>query len=417
MTINAFHSLEAMTDILANMTGGIKISAQALSQRINGLFAIRYLRRCYAKLLQKCTSDTMNKIAPHGLLNTFNKVWIEDSTSCELDEKLAGAYKGSGGSASKAGYKIHLIWEVISGSIKNLKITKSSTADQSMAAGILNLVSAGDLIIRDLGYYVLSIFRKIADKKAFFLSRLKQNTNMYTTDGKEIEDITKYINKHFPKHSIIGLDVLIGAAEKLPVRLVVYRAPEEVVNQRRRKQNKNAQKKGRTVSDKNKQWNYFTFFITNVPKEIWKAECLGTIYKLRWDIENIFKNWKSNLNIQIIKGKSKNRVDCFILSRLISIFIVTVYFSAIRAYIYEKYGRELSLYKFTMWFLRNGRFFLILRPEQVERELQQMTDIDILSLCKQKRSRLTSLELLEQSIEYLTIPLQAAQKEELKKIA
>lgn len=403
ITLNALHSLETMTDILAKLPGGVKISAQALSKRLNRDFTVRFLRRSYSQLLQNWTSDSIKKIKQKGLLSGFNKVFIEDSTSCELNEHLAEAFKGSGGMASKAGYKIHLIWESISGHIEDLKITASSVADQSMADQILNRVGKDDLVIRDLGYFVLSVFEKIAKLGAFFLSRLKQNVKIYTVDGKEIKNLPEHIDKHFPNTSIVELNVLIGGKQKLPVRLIAYRAPEEVLNQRSRKQNRSAQKKGRTVSKKSKQWAKFTFLITNVPMEVWKAEVIGTVYRLRWDIENIFKNWKSNLEINLMEGTSRERIDCFIISRLIAIFIITMYFSLLRVYIYDKYERELSLHKFTTWLLNRERFLLIISPAFLERELIQILDTNILGLCKQKRKRLTTFELLEHSIEFLEI--------------
>ncbi|MFT4554004.1 MAG: hypothetical protein ACI9S8_002649 [Chlamydiales bacterium] len=247
-------------------------------------------------------------------------------------------------------------------------------------------------------------------------SRLKQNPKIYTTNGKEIKNLPEYIDRYFPNDSVVEIAVLIGGIQKVPVRLIAYRVPEEILNQRSRKQNRSAQKKGRTVSKKSKQWVRFTFLITNVSIEVWKAKVIGTVYKLRWEIENIFKNWKSNLEIHLMKGTSKERIACFIISRLMAIFIMTMYFSILRVYIYDKYERELSFHKFIKWFLRDRRLLLIVNPEFLERELIQILDTNSLGLCKQKRNRLTTLELLEQSIEFPEIYLQNYQKEGLKEI-
>ncbi|MFT4553402.1 MAG: hypothetical protein ACI9S8_002040 [Chlamydiales bacterium] len=160
ITLNALHSLETMTEILGGLSGGVKISSQALSKYLNRNFTVRYLRRCYGHLLQNWTSDSMDKLKQKGLLKGFKKVFIEDSTSCELHEQLAEAFKGSGGCASKAGYKIHLTWEAISGHIEDLKITAGSVPDQAMASQILNRIGQGDLIIRDLAYFILPILKK-----------------------------------------------------------------------------------------------------------------------------------------------------------------------------------------------------------------------------------------------------------------
>ena len=83
----------------------------------------------------------------------------------------------------------------------------------------------------------------------------------------------------------------------MPCRLIAYRAPQELADKRRREANKAAEKKGRTPKQESLNRLNFTFLLTNVPSEIWKAEVVGTIYTIRWQIELIFKGWKSGLQI------------------------------------------------------------------------------------------------------------------------
>lgn len=44
---------------------------------------------------------------------------------------------------------------------------------------------------------------------------------------------------------------------------------------------------------------------------VWGAEIVGTVYTVRWQIELIFKNWKSQLQINYLKGinpKNKKKI-------------------------------------------------------------------------------------------------------------
>jgi Transposase DDE domain len=174
MSMNSLYSLEGMSDILAGLKGGIKISAQALSQRINGINAARFLRRCLSAILTDKLADPVTSLSRKGLLSTFNRVLLEDSTSCELNENLSSFYKGCGGCSYKAGYKINLVWDALSGSIKHLTVTGSHKSDQSFCNDIISSLEKTDLVIRDLGYFSIPIFSEIHSREAYFLSRLKR---------------------------------------------------------------------------------------------------------------------------------------------------------------------------------------------------------------------------------------------------
>jgi Transposase DDE domain len=190
-----------------------------------------------------------------------------------------------------------------------------------------------------------------------------------------------------------------------------------VLNSRLRGKKEVAKKNGRTLKKDIKKWLKFTFFVTNVPKEIWEPRFVGSVYQLRWSIELVFKNWKSLLNIDIMKGKSVYRIECFILGRLIAVLLLTFYISWIRTFVDCTYGRELSTYKFTQWMLRNERMLLIAQPEMLERELTGILSGTILALCKDKRMRLTSEEIVFDSYSYDELHPQYTANEGVRSVA
>ena len=89
--------------------------------------------------------------------------------------------------------------------------------------------------------------------------------------------------------------ICLGAKERVAARLIASRVPEAIVNERRRKARKNAKKKGDTPSQAHLTLLAWNLFITNVPPTIWKTETVLKVYPLRWQIELIFKSWKSYL--------------------------------------------------------------------------------------------------------------------------
>ena len=258
---------------------------------------------------------------------------------------------------------------------------------------------SGSLQINDLGYFSLEQFASWEKNGIYHLSRLSNSVNVYLSqEDDEAIDLPRHINKNFANCNIVDLKVFIGANEKLPIRLVIYRLPQEVVSERRRKANAVAKKKGRTPTQKHMQWLEFAFFITNVPQEVWQPEIIGTIYRIRWQIELIFKSWKSLLNIDILKGTRPERIQCIIYARLLCIVLITNIYSYASAYAWETSKKEVSFHKVISMLLRKYRVIdLLNNPSKILLQVE----VAIARLCKQKRKRKTTLELIEGGIGYL----------------
>jgi hypothetical protein len=58
-----------------------------------------------------------------------------------------------------------------------------------------------------------------------------------------------------------------------------------VVQERRRKALEEARKKGRELSQEYLDWLSFGFYITNVSQQVWPSRVVGTVYRLRWQVE------------------------------------------------------------------------------------------------------------------------------------
>src|SRR5204862_146828 len=54
---------------------------------------------------------------------------------------------------------------------------------QAASPDVLPLLQPGDLIIRDLGYFVLEVLEPIVAAKAYFLSRLRLGVSIWESDG------------------------------------------------------------------------------------------------------------------------------------------------------------------------------------------------------------------------------------------
>ncbi len=74
-------------------------------------------------------------------------------------------------------------------------------------------------------------------------------------------------------------------------------------------------------------------------------EQIHDFYSLRWQIEIIFKTWKSLFQIHHWQNIKQERLECHVYGRLIAIFICSSTMFKIRKLLLQKNKRELSEYK------------------------------------------------------------------------
>ena len=313
---------------------------------------------------------------------------------------MADEFKGSGGNASAASVKIDYSYDVKHEKAEHIAIRQGADSDQGFAEDLTARVKEGDLVIRDLGYFCLNFFAYLVSVGAYFLSRLSFNVNVYLTiDAEEPIKLIQHINRFGGGSKTMEFNVFLGQKHRIPIRLVVYRLPSDVYRKRQKAAIKAAKRKGRSISLSYLKFLKYTFFITNVPVTLWPMDAVGTVYRLRWQVELVFKNWKSLFQINILKGTRPERIRCLIYGRLIVILIVQRLLALASAQAVNE-QRELSFYKATQWLMRGGRFLKAFLDRQFEDLLKRMLSC-LKRLLKQKRKRLTTWSTIALQIGYL----------------
>ena len=283
-----------------------------------------------------------------GWFKLFKRILIKDSTKFDVSEKLADQLPGFGGNASKAGVCIQYEFDIKSGEINDLTINPANRPDTKDTLDTITKVREGDLIIRDLGYSILSFFIAIHEIEAYFISRLNVNIVVYQKiENKLIELDFGNIYQYMTECKIERLDkqVYIGKEDKFPVRLIIELMPIEIVNKRLEKVNAYNKKKGFQTSDNFKVRSHFNLFITNITEDVLEPAVISKIYKLRWQVELIFKSWKSTFGIDNNNEMKYDRLICLLNVRLLLIIINWNIFMQKRSQLYLKTGKLLSINK------------------------------------------------------------------------
>jgi hypothetical protein len=108
--------------------------------------------------------------------------------------------------------------------------------------------------------------------------------------------------------------------ESVKARLVVVPLPPEAAGRARQKIRKNAAKKGRTPNELGLRLAGYFCVVTTMSSERATAETLCRIYRVRWQIELLFKRGRSLLNLGEIKG-GKDLVEIQVWAQVLFLII------------------------------------------------------------------------------------------------
>jgi hypothetical protein len=243
----------------------------------------------------------------------------------------------------------------------------------------------GDLLIRDLGYYAAGRIKEIGEKLAFYVSRLKNDVNVYESkDAEWPVDLAKFIDAHSVK-GIADMEVFIGE-DRYPARLIACLMSEEAINKRHRNANEKAKSNGVKLSKRKLRLLKYAIFITNIPTDMLSSIAVMSIYRARWRVELIFKQWKSCLRLHLFKGYRKERFHCLLYGRLIMILLIGSISPLLMAYALTM-GKELSPFKLTNYFIADHNFARAVAEGKIPQWIDQLFRDIPRRLCMDKQRR------------------------------
>lgn len=334
---------------------GSTISFQAIAKKLDfrqePFFHMLFQQVLMCKLQQKL------RFKMHDILKPFRRVIIEDSTCFKLPKNLFDFFPGAKLPHGRvAGGKLQLRFNLKSHNYESIALQSYCQNDQSFAADILNSIQKGDLIIRDLGYWSIRIFKEIIQRKAYFLSRLRLDVNLLAPVNQQLINLPSLLKKK-ERQGINQIDMQVWLSDKykVPVRLVGIKLTEEQTEKRRRMAKAQRHKNTR-ISKKANYLLSWNLFITNVNANTWNIISVCQVYSLRWHIEMIFKCWKSKFNFESFfkhcNGRNPVKPEIILLLVLswIALYFIPRY-NQIANVIWKQYHRILSPLRFADFIL------------------------------------------------------------------
>lgn len=280
---------------VAAAEAGADVSAQAVEKRFTPPLAA-FLETLFRHAARQVIASAQT-LAP--LLERFSSVILMDSSTLRLPDSEQERFPSTGGDGGKAALKLQTQLDLRSGAL-SVHLEDGRSPD---GATPLQQVPAlpGSLRITDLGYYCLAVFIAIARAQAWFLSRIQHTTTIWI-DGQRQGNVVCWLNRQATHR--VDQWLVIGTQDRLACRLIAWKVPEEQVNRRRQRARLEAKRRGRQPTAATMAACEWTFLITNVPAERLTTEEVVILYRARWQIELLFKRWKSIGLIAELTGRN-----------------------------------------------------------------------------------------------------------------
>lgn len=246
----------------------------------------RFVRSVLCRLLDELACNVL-RFTPHSPFATFKRIRIQDGTSFALKSTLADTWPGRFTTISPAAVELHVDFDLMSEMVNRVELSPDSAPERESLPAADELV--GELLLADRGYFGMGYLHTVDSAGGFFIVRGKADINplilkALRPDGLEAkrfrEQRLKDVKHLVSKYDCLDLTVCFTThGKKFQCRLVVH---------------------PNLCGDGTPR-----YLVTNLDPETFSPEQVSDGYRLRWQIELLFKEWKSHANLHAFDtGKS-----------------------------------------------------------------------------------------------------------------
>ncbi len=292
---------------------GAAVTPQAIDQRHTPQL-VAFLEDLFRRAVRVVVgSDRV--LAP--ILERFAAVTLLDSTTIALPDDQQERFRGCGGSYGfgRAAMKLQTELDLRSGALSHVAIESGRSTDNATSRQQVRR-APGTLRITDLGYFCTGVFAAMVAAGEHFLSRLQFGTSVCWPDGTVVAVRDWLAGQTGP---LVERSIRLGSEQQLACRLIAWRLPAEQANRRRQKvREAQRRKRGREPTAARLAWCDWTILVTSVPVEQLTATEAIVLYRARWQIELVFKRWKSQNRVAELSGSTSVRQMVRVWSRLLA---------------------------------------------------------------------------------------------------
>lgn len=218
------------------------------------------------------------RFSPASPFARFERIELQDGTSFAVKSTLSKHFPGRFTKVSPAAVELHVTLDLMSEQPSCIVLTPDTDSEAQYLPAADTLENC--LVMGDRGYFKKAYLREVDQHGGFFIVKGKANMTptvitAVTADGvkhkrwenKYLKDIKAKLSKTQP------MDMEVEWADKagpIRCRMIVSWSPETKAYQ---------------------------YLLTNLPRDEFSLNDILDAYRLRWQIELLFKDWKSHSNL------------------------------------------------------------------------------------------------------------------------
>lgn len=226
--------------------------------------------------LQEMTQPALRAVTPK--LAGFREIVIHDGTSFALKDDLRSTFPGRFTKVSPAAVELHVTMSLLEDNPHIVTLAPDKETERAYRPDAASLRDC--LFLGDRGYEEKKFFHDVVEAGGSFIVRGKKNIRPVITAAFDPagNPIRKLVGK------TLSWDLLRGESVDLDIEWragkVVYRGRIVAIYKRDKRNRKT-----------------FVYLHTNLPRDRFSAFDVSQLYRLRWQVELLFKEFKSHANL------------------------------------------------------------------------------------------------------------------------
>jgi Transposase DDE domain len=312
-------TLEDLADFAAQHLDTF-VTPKAFEERFNESAAC-FLLQLFEETFQRCFS-AHPAVLP--LLRRFNGVYVRDATLISLPACLAGLFPGRVGRDGLPTAALKLVWE--------LEVSTGQFTDASVLPALDNEktaevsdkpLPAGSLLLEDMGFLSGERLQRYVEQGVYVLTRVPSWTAFFSKHkgSKSYKRLNLAGWLRRAKSDCVERQVYVFHRQKMALRLLAVRVPEAVALARREEVRRDAAKRKRPVSQKKLELCAWNILLTNAPGKLLRAYNAWEVRRVRWQIELVFKLFKSEGGLEQTQARNRWRVLAELFAKLLAMMV------------------------------------------------------------------------------------------------
>jgi hypothetical protein len=319
-------STQYISDVLRTLNAreGWTIRYKPFWNRLAKAAFARFMKAMFERLCRDLVTEVLR--AEKGTeASFFSDVLIDDGSSFAVADGLKKVFPGRFTKVKPAAVELHAHMSLKSDQFVSVALAPDKEAERQFLPSPESL-PARSLSLRDRGYIDLDYFEALEAREngpAYLACRTNDKINPIVEEihgastrfakkwrGQKLQQLPKSFLRR-------GADLTVSwprsGGKSLRLRLVIHYREPRISRMREKK----------TLTAKERRYvakNQWAFLLTNLP-ERFSADAILRLYRLRWQVELAFKEWKSYANLHALQSEHPSIVEGFIWASLCAALI------------------------------------------------------------------------------------------------